>query len=168
VDPATYYPFEVSFCEGNVAEMATALGARKYNVIIYTSALEHMHPEAGFASLVECRKVVADNGLMVLTCPRTDEGADGYDTQYRAHVYEWKESELLKAFRAIGWETVDVFGLYAGIRDLTRCAEALGVDWLVTRLRQFVPVEWLVPVLAPAFPSVAKEIGYLLRPTKGE
>jgi SAM-dependent methyltransferase len=164
-DPEDYYPFPVSLCVGNAAEMAAALG-RKYNVIIYTSALEHMHPDHGYASLEQCREVIADDGILVLTCPKTPEDKDGYDTQYRAHVYEWKESELNSCFEKVGFSVVQRWGLLANGKDIKFGLDQLGAGWVYDYLRSFIPVEWLHPVLAPMVPDEAKEIGYLLRPTK--
>jgi SAM-dependent methyltransferase len=160
-----YYPFPLTFVEANVAEMASTITDR-FNVIVYTSAIEHMHKDAGLASLGECRKLAAPGSLLVLTCPRTPEDQDGYDTQYRAHVYEWKLSELKDALATTGWNLVTTYGLHATISDIRVAAEEVGVEWLVDLLGQFVPREWLGPVLAPAFPGVCKEVGLLCRPGK--
>lgn len=162
VNASEYYPFPTQFVQANVAEMANRLG-RKFNVIIYTSSIEHMHKDAGMASLIECRKVSTPGTIMVLTCPNTPEGQDGYDTQYRAHVYEWKRSELLEGLRIAGFEVVTEWGLLIGKRELKKQGKRLGILPLIERLEKFIPTEWLCPVFAPMFPRQSKEIAFLAK-----
>jgi SAM-dependent methyltransferase len=160
--PADYYPFPVSFVDSNVAVMSQVL-PRRYDVIVYTSALEHMHPDMGLASLHECRTVSRPGAILILTCPNTAEGADGYQTQYRAHVYEWKRSELLAGLQAAGFQLVTEYGLLVDKRTLLREGERLGLKPLIERLAAFIPPEWLLPVFAPMFPTQSKEIGLIAK-----
>lgn len=165
VDLDTYYPFAVRFVEANVAEMAQALFPQRFNVLIYTSALEHMHPDAGLESLRQCRAVAAPGARLILTCPNTPEGQDGYNTQYRAHVYEWKRSEVLAGLEASGWRVITEYGLHMSKRVLKQEGERLGLLPLIERLEKFIPNEWLLPVFSPFFPHAAKELGYIAEAT---
>lgn len=165
-DPDGYYPFPVHFVEADAAEMAAPLhdqGLAPFDIIIYTSALEHMHYDAGSASLEQCRAVARDGSLLVLTTPRTEVGADGYDTRYRAHVYEWQRDELREALDRCGWDVITEWGLTIGKRDLLAAAERLGLRQVVERQAKFVPSEWLTAVWAPMFPAEATELGLLCR-----
>jgi len=166
VSTDAYYGFLVRFVEANVAEMSKKLRKNYFDVIIYTSALEHMHYDDGLASLHECRKVIKPNGLMILTCPRTPEDKDGYDTQYRAHVYEWKRSEIYGGLHAAGFTVVDEWGLTANIRDMQKAAAEWSpmVASILERLRNCIPREWLTAMLAPLFTDVAKEVAFLVKP----
>ena len=158
--PDDYYPFPVEFVEGNVAEMG-ALINRKFEAIIYTSSIEHMHPDDGLQSLYECRKLSRVGTRLFLTCPNTPEDQDGYDTRYRAHVYEWKRTELENALQAAGFQIITQYGLLHDKRTLQANLERMGIGSVVERLSLFVPNEWLIPVLSPLFPETAKEIGFL-------
>ncbi len=162
VDPATYYPFPVQYVEANVAEMSASL-SRKYDILVYTSSIEHMHKEAGIASLHECRKVAADKSLLFLTCPNTPEDKSGYETQYAAHVYEWKRSELLAELAEAGFDVVAQYGLLINKTTLLREAEAVHLKGTIEWLTRFVPIEWLLPVFAPMFPEASKEIGIIAK-----
>jgi len=155
-----YYEWPVEFVESNVAEMSNKL-SRKFHVIIYTSAIEHMHKDDGLKSLQECRKVTVNGGTMILTCPNTPESQDGYDTQYRAHVYEWKRSELLNGLKQTGWKVVTEYGLLHDKETLIDEMEKVGGGKLLERVSKFVPNEWLIPVFSPMFPQSAKEIGFV-------
>lgn len=159
---ADYYPFPVSFVHANVAEMSAHLD-RHFDLLIYTSAIEHMHHDMGLKSLHECRAVAKPGAILVLTCPNTPEDQDGYDTQYKAHVYEWKRSELIAGLRAAGFQIITEYGLHVDKRALKKEAERLGLLKLVERLEQFVPSEWLLPVLAPMFPKISREIGFIAK-----
>jgi len=158
-----YYPFSTKFVESNVAEMASKLLPQRFDVIIYTSSIEHMHPEMGQQSLHECRKVSKPGTILILTCPNTPEDQDGYDTQYKAHVYEWKRSELLKGLEGSRFEVITEWGLLISKTDLKHGAESLGLLPLIERLEKFIPTEWLCPVMAPMFPKVSKEIAFLCK-----
>jgi len=131
-----YYPFKTRFVESNVADMATKLAPIKFDVIVYTSALEHMHKDMGQASLVECRKVAKPGTMLVLTCPNTPETQDGYDTQYAAHVYEWKRSELLEGLTAAGWKIITEYGLLVDRDTLHAEGQRLGLLPLIERVEK--------------------------------
>ena len=100
---------------------------------------------------------------MILTCPNTPEDQDGYDTQYAAHVYEWKRSELLAGLEQSGFEVITEWGILLDKRTLKAEAETLGLLLLIERLEKFIPSEWLCPVMAPMFPKASKEIAFLCK-----
>ena len=160
--PDNYYPFPVSFVEANVAEMADQLN-RKYDLIIYMSSIEHMHQEAGQQSLYQCRQVSKPGTILFLTSPNTPEDQDGYDTQYRAHIYEWKRSELTQGLKDAGFKIMTTYGLLHNKRALRNAFTEIGQDYLFDYLDAFIPNEWLIPVLSPAFPDSAKELAYVCK-----
>lgn len=158
-----YYPFPTRFVESNVAEMASKLLPRRFDVIVYTSAIEHMHKDVGMQSLYECRKVANPGAMLYLTCPNTPEDKDGYDTQYRAHVYEWKRSELLEGLAAAGFQVIREYGLLITYQTLREEGERLGLLPLIERIETVVPREWLLPIFAPMFPKQSKEIALIAK-----
>jgi len=158
-----YYPFPTTFIESNVGEMADKLLPKRFDVIVYTSSIEHMQKETGQASLVECRKVSKPGTILILTCPNTPEDQDGYNTQYAAHVYEWKRSELLDGLKEAGFQVITEWGILIDRKTLESEGERLGLKPLIDRISKFVPSEWLLPVFAPMFPHQAKEIAFLAK-----
>lgn len=164
----SYYPFAVDFVEGNVSALDALLkGHDPFQVIVYTSSIEHMHPDSGRRSLHGCRAVAADDARMLITCPNTPEDQDGYDTRYRAHVYEWKLSELRSGLEASGWRILQEWPLMVdgGVKGLRSAAERRGIHPLVDRLAPLVPSEWLVPLLSPLMrPEDAAEVAILACP----
>ena len=157
-----YYSWPVEFIQSNVATMSDKL-KRKFDVIIYTSAIEHMHKDDGQQSLSECRKVAKPGTVMILTCPNTPEDKNGYDTQYRAHVYEWKRSELITGLTATKWKVITEYGLLHDKETLQSEMLKVGGGLLMERVAKFIPSEWLIPVFSPMFPSSAKEIGFVCK-----
>ena len=158
----SYYSWPVEFINSNVADMADKL-KRKFDVIVYTSAIEHMHPDIGQQSLIECRKVSKPGAILILTCPNTPEDQDGYDTQYRAHVYEWKRHELIDGLSKAGFHIISEYGLLHDHKTLKTEMEKVGGGHLLDRVSKFVPSEWLIPVFSPMFPKSAKEIGFVCK-----
>lgn len=165
--PDDYYPFDVSFIHSNVGDLSQLYNER-FDLIVYTSSIEHMHPAAGKQSLVEARKIITPSGLMFLTCPNTPEDRDGYNTQYKAHVYEWKLSELEQALHNTGWQVKAKWGLLYNKKELESQLDRLGLGELLRRLEQFIPSEWLIPVLSPLVYHNAKEIGLMVTPNTDE
>ena len=158
--PGDYYPFEVNFVESNVSEMASHLH-RKFDFIVYTSSIEHMHKDAGRQSLFECRKVSYPGTRLVITCPNTPENQDGYDTQYKAHVYEWKRSELLFELESAGFKVLDEYGILIDKKTLYEQGEKIGIMPTIKVIEKHIPSEWLLPVFAPLFPEQSKEIAII-------
>lgn len=164
-----YYPWPTYFVEGNVAEADRLVDEAQerpsppplhYDFIIYTASIEHMHPDDGAASLHALRRVAADGAKMVLTCPNTPEDQDGYDTRYRAHVYEWKLRELRTALAAAGWSVADTWTVDASVATIQSWAASAGLGDHVQRIREHVPPEWVAPTLAPLLPpDMAEEVG---------
>lgn len=113
---ASYYPFRVGWKLGNVAEMSKVIPAGFADFVIYTSAIEHMHPTDGAKSLAECYKVMKPGAKMFLSCPNTP--GNGYQTQYRAHVYEWGYDELKAKLAEIGFSIVQEVGLVTSVREM--------------------------------------------------
>jgi ubiquinone/menaquinone biosynthesis C-methylase UbiE len=159
--PGGYYPFPTRFVVGDVAEMSVLLPHVFFDVVVYTSSLEHMHKDSGLASLCECRNVAKVGAMLILTCPNTPETQDGYDTQYAAHVYEWKRSELLAGLAASRWRVITEYGLLIDRKTLHEQGERLGLLPLIERVEKFVPPEWYLPIFAVMFPKYGREIGLI-------
>jgi SAM-dependent methyltransferase len=159
-----YYPFPTEFVEGNVADADTLLSGREFEFIIYTASIEHMHPDDGLRSLHALHAVAAKDCTLVLTCPNTPPDQSGYDTRYRAHVYEWKLEELRSGLTDAGWTVVDTWGLDMPVKALEEAMREAFAGHVIERVRKYIPNEWLVPVLAPMFPALSTEVGLLCRP----
>jgi len=157
-----YYPFPVSFVQSNVARMAKKLD-KKFDFIVYTSAIEHMNKDHGVVSLQQCFKLLTKKGRLILTCPNTPEERSGYDTQYKAHVYEWKRSELITELDKAGFEVLHEYGVLISRKDLMQAVAGTQLEDTITKISEFIPSEWLLPVFAPLFPSVSKEIGFVCK-----
>lgn len=155
-----WYSFPVYFAHSDVSEMTNILPRDRYSLIVYTSSIEHMHPDNGLKSLYEAYEVAAPGARMVLTCPNTPEDQDGFDTQYSYHIYEWKRSEIEAALKEVGWRLKEVFGLLVNVRDLK---EVLPPEVLAVYEQQskFIPSTWLTPIYAAAYPKASKELAYI-------
>jgi hypothetical protein len=118
-----------------------------------------MTPDRGKQSLVEARKVARKGATLFLSCPVTPEGQDGYNTQYSAHVYEWKRSEIEQGLKDTDWQLEEAYGLLVNKCDLLpRLTSELRRAF--ERQAEYIPWEWLMPIWASQFPEVAKEVAY--------
>ena len=153
--------FECRLIEGDVRGLADLVGTERFDVIAYTSSIEHMDRESGAASLCEVAGVLAPQGRLYLSTPITPS-VDPPRLQYRVHVYEWDRPELEVAIEAAGLMIEDRVGLLPSSDQalaaalVDRFGES-GRKWLES-LRRSVPAQFLDVILAAAFPDAAKEI----------
>ncbi|MES2341674.1 MAG: methyltransferase domain-containing protein [Pseudomonadota bacterium] len=143
---------------GKVADLA--VGDVGFDLIVYTSAIEHMQPAAQEASLRECYRLSKPSTVLYLSCPVTAEGRSGFDAQYAAHVYEPKESELQAWLKAAGWKVLARHGLCTGskaYRALLKGAELQEAE----RIYKMLPREFALPTIAALFPASAQEVAYV-------
>lgn len=165
-----YYPFPVDYVLANVAEMTQHLPEdAQFDVIIYTSSIEHMQRDAGAQSLRECFKLLAPGGTLFISCPNTQEKKDPYDTQYAAHLYEWDVRELSEELIRTGFKIQKSFGLVMKKRKMDkfftewdRIAASTGgaVNWsmIYKVFKAYMPTAWLCAIMPIAFPEAADEV----------
>lgn len=167
-DLTSYYPFRVGWKLGNVAEMSKVIPAGFADFVIYTSAIEHMHPTDGAKSLAECYKVMKPGAKMFLSCPNTP--GNGYQTQYRAHVYEWGYDELKAKLAEIGFSIVQEVGLVTSVREMDEfySKQEPALQDFYTRMKAYVPSAFLTAFMAIPFPREAKELLFIVQKPKGE
>lgn len=153
------WPFETEAVVSDAAEMAGKIGDR-VDFCVYTSSIEHMHKEHGARSLRQCAEVMGDGATLFLSCPNTPEGADGYDVQYKAHVYEWKRSELRAELEASGFVVEREYGLHGNVRDFRAVLKKAprAIQSFFEPLLEYAPREFLTPVLFAGMPGLAKEV----------
>ena len=159
----TYYPFKVSWKLCNVAEMTKVIPNNFADFVIYTSAIEHMHPVDGRASLVECYKIMKKGSMMFLSCPNTP--GNGYNTQYRAHVYEWGYKELKDTLAKIGFEIAQEVGLVMGAREMNDFYSSQPPETrrFYETMKAYVPTTWLTAIMSIPFPRASKEILFIVK-----
>jgi SAM-dependent methyltransferase len=160
-----YYPWPTRFVEGNVAEVGRILEGEAFDYFVYTASIEHMHKESGRASLRGLRSLATPGARLLLTTPNTPAEKDGYETRYRAHVYEWKAQEVYQEALDAGWSMVKRWGLTIKKREALAFAEEHNLGALVGRIYEHVPSLWAGAVLAPMYPAaLADEIAFLFEP----
>jgi len=165
IDHKTFYPFPHRWVNCDAAEMSRHLPSNYFDFAVFTSAIEHTHKRTGQQILCECAKVLKPGALLYLSCPNTSEERDGHDTQYRAHIYEWKLSELRDGLRKEGFSVHREYGLIIGKRELVKAVAKLGpqVRLLVDPILEYLPREFLTTCLAAPFPTLSKEVLILAR-----
>lgn len=158
----TYYPFQCEWKCGNVAEMSKAIPVDFANFVIYTSAIEHMHPEDGERSLIECYKIMKKGAKMFLSCPNTE--GNGYNTQYRAHVYEWGYDELKNTLNKIGFKIKQEVGLVMGAKEMDEFynKQSEDIKLFYKTMKEYVPTTWLTAIMAIPYPKASKEILFVV------
>ena len=157
-----YYPFPVGWKLCNIAEMSKAIPINYADFVIYTSAIEHMHKDDGYASLIECKKIMKPGAKMFLSCPNTP--GNGYKTQYRAHVYEWGYDELKQALGSIGFTIKQEVGLVMGGREMDEFYQTQPdeIRHFYQAMREYVPTTWLTAIMSIPYPQQSKEILFIV------
>lgn len=127
-----------------------------------------MHPNDGAKSLEECYKVMKPGAKMFLSCPNTP--GNGYQTQYRAHVYEWGYDELKAKLAEIGFNIVQEVGLVTSVREMDEfySKQPPALKDFYERMKSYVPSAFLTAFMAIPFPREAKELLFIVQKPKGE
>lgn len=154
--------FNVAHVCADATELSSVI-SRPFDVIAYTSSLEHLDRESGAISLQQAARLLSSTGRLYLSTPITPAGSN---LQYRVHVHEWDRNELLSTLRSFDLRVIHSIGLLPP-RDEHSVVEALAdrfgsraVAWY-QEMRASVPAEFFYPVLASAFPGVANEVLYI-------
>lgn len=164
-DLDSYYPFKVDWILSNVSEMSKYISNGFADVVIYTSALEHMHKDVGIQSLKECHKIMNRSSTMFLSCPNTP--GNGYETQYAAHVYEWGYDELKTVLMDLGFEIVNEIGLVMKIKKMREFFSSNLVSeemkQLYNKLNSYMPSSWLSAIMSIPYPKYSDEILFVVK-----
>jgi len=159
IDPKKHYPFDVEFVISNVAEMSDKI-KDKIDFVVYTSAIEHMHKDHGEKSLNECSSVMKRGAKIFLSCPNTPENQDGYDVRYKAHVYEWKISELEDELRKNKFKILKKIGLIGKSSDFKNAIKKMPtvLQKYFNEIIDYMPREFLTSFLYVPFPELSTEV----------
>jgi 2-polyprenyl-3-methyl-5-hydroxy-6-metoxy-1,4-benzoquinol methylase len=154
IDGLDYYPFTVTHVLGNVAEMSNLVFGM-VDFIVYTSAIEHMQKDDGYASLESCYKLLKPGKQMFLSCPNTMDKRDPYDTQYAAHLYEWNLQEIIEALWKVGFKVDAQYGLTMKKRKM----DILFANDPVYQLyKEYLPAPFLQAFWPIPYPEQADEV----------
>lgn len=164
IDPKTYYPFQTEIIISNVANMSSKI-KDKIHLCIYTSAIEHMHKDYGEQSLKECSKVMAKGAKIFLSCPNTPEKQDGYKVRYKAHVYEWKLSELREKLEENHFIIENEYGLTGDMRKIKNAIKNMPsyIRNYYETIINYLPAEFAKPILFLNLPKHASEVLIIAR-----
>lgn len=163
-----YYDFDLEYIVDDVANMGDHIENNSVDSVVYTSSIEHMHPNHGKQSLDACAEILKPGGTLYLSCPRTPEGDSGYDVQYKAHVYEWKLSELRDELKVRGFRIREEYGLSGSIQELRSTAPSSTVRSYIDSITEFIPVDFATPVLFAPYPERADEVLLIAERIEGE
>ena len=157
-------PFTIEFTECDVSGPWPAVPPA--DVVVYTSALEHLPRDRGIASLRRVASALAGNGVLYLSTPNTP-GEPPRLLQHGVHVYEWSDAELRSVLEEVGLTVEDAVGLLPPSLDTVSAVLAArygnGAAAWFARLAETVPEPFLAPVSAAALGDVAAEILYVCR-----
>ena len=155
-----YYPFKITHILGSVEDMGDFFDPNSFDMIVYTSAIEHMQKDVGRRSLEHCFNIIKPDSIFFLSCPNTMNKKNPYDTQYAAHLYEWDLQELSEVINEIGFSINDVFGLVAKVREFEAFIDLRPQEEkdLYTRFKNYFPTQWLMAIIPILYPEVASEV----------
>lgn len=168
-DTKEYYPFKITHRIGSVEDMDEFFKPDSFDFIIYTSSIEHMQKQAGEKSLENCYKLLKSGHEVFLSCPNTSDKKDPYDTQYKAHVYEWGLDELKTTVKNIGFKIYQEFGLVSKVKEFEKKAyQEPGLWEWYKSLKQYLPTPWLMSLVSVLYPEMSSEILLVLRKAKNK
>ena len=162
-DINSYYPFNINHVICSCEDMGQFLEHNSFDIIVYTSAIEHMQKDTGYKSLENCFSLLKNDGTLILSCPNTQNKKDPYDVQYAAHLYEWDLEELTLALNKINFNIYDTFGLVGKVRDFEKYIESIknkdtASYSMYYRFKEYLPTPWLMALFPILYPEAAAEV----------
>lgn len=122
--------------------------------------IEHMPRDSGLELLSVLRRLVREDGVVLLSTPVAD-----LRSLPRNHVYEWGLDELSAACCLAGFSVQRTFGTFMDVDDLNRAARKFpSIAIALSRLCEYYSNEALSALFAPLFPEMSKSIMLVLRP----
>ena len=99
---------------------------------------------------------------MFLSCPNTP--GNGYNTQYRAHIYEWGYDELKSTVKEIGFKITQEVGLVMGAKEMNEfySKQPEAIRGFYEMMKAYVPTTWLTAIMAVPYPKASKEILFIV------
>jgi SAM-dependent methyltransferase len=135
--------------------------AHKFDVIAYTSSIEHLTRSAAIESLKQVVSLLSKDGRLFLSTPNTPI-TRGERLQYKVHVYEWDQQELQVAVEGIGLEVHEKIGLlppeHSELESVLVHRFGNGALAMWREMADKVPAEFLDPVMASVTSVAAREI----------
>jgi 2-polyprenyl-3-methyl-5-hydroxy-6-metoxy-1,4-benzoquinol methylase len=163
LDAALPRSFPIRFHQCDVATPWPDVGA--FEVVIYTSALEHLPRERGIASLRHTAAALDPTGRLYLSTPNTP-GEPPRKLQHRVHVYEWSHEELTTVLDEIGLVVEEVVGILPPPTPaqteaaVAQCYGSPAAEFY-RAMRHLAPDALLGPVVATALGEAATEVLYI-------
>lgn len=135
-----------------------------FDIIIYTSSIEHMGKKEGIKSLQNIYKYLKDDGVLYLSTPNTQPNMPN---QYRCHVYEWDYSEISDVINNEGMLVIDCIGLLPPSVEILKneIRKKYGdnaVNWFEA-ISKKMPKEFWGPIMALDFTNIAKEMMFICK-----
>jgi SAM-dependent methyltransferase len=140
-------------------------GTANFDRICSFEVYEHITPEIGLEYLQACRRMLADDGELLLSTPVFN------GKKAANHVREYTVDELATILDDRGFEVVDRFGTFASVHDVRRGiremiedpAVADGVLEVYERCREFLSDGLLAGMLSPIVPDHSRNCTWRLR-----
>jgi len=164
-----YYPFEVKHIKGKAEDTASLLDEEMFDVIFYTSSIEHMQKESGIKSLEVCFKLLKHGGRMFFSTPNTADKEDKYDTHYAAHLYEWDKDEVITELTKAGFVIEKSIGLVCSAKAAEEYFESPEgkKNYQARKLRDYLPTAWFLAILPIMIEGIADEVAIICRKPMG-
>ena len=131
-----------------------------FDLIIFTSSIEHMQPEAQQQALKTCGALLAKDAKLYLSCPVMAPGKSGWDCRYKAHVYEPCRAELEKWLAAADLVISDTRGLVTACAEFRAELSGLRLQYAEALYRN-LPRAFALPAIAAIFPECATEMAFI-------
>lgn len=154
------WSFPTVFVESDASTMSGPVGEKApgpFGLVVFTSSIEHMQPEAQQLALVECRKLAKPGAVLYLTCPVRRPGEP--EVQYAAHVYEPRPEELEGWLAAAGWRVTQRTGIGSKVGLMKRVLKGPSLKWAEHVLAS-MPREQALPTIGCLFPDAATEMAW--------
>ena len=144
----------------------------KFDLITHFEVFEHMLPVHGMKMLDNCKSLLSENGVMIMSTPC-------YDGKHHAanHIHEYDNDELKQAIESSGFEIEKRFGTFMNIRDIGKdhgrfdTDPAVELQEPITKLFEMLSAYYSNDALscffAPIYPDRSRNNTWICKHKKG-
>ena len=156
------YSFKYQFLQGDITQLSTFIH-EEFDIIIYTSSLEHMSKTDGITSIIEINKILKKGGILYLSTPCSENNI----IQYKYHIYEWSYNDIKKLLNQNNFILIDEIGLLPSdnfnFPEIYNKKFGVGCELWLSDLKNKMPQEFITPILSASVPEFSKEFLFICK-----
>lgn len=151
--------FPSLFLKKDLTKLPLPFKNKKFDVIICTEVIEHITKEEGRNLLIECKRLLKDDGILFLSTPdkKLSEGIYSKD-----HIYEYEYEEIKKLIIETGFKIIKIYGCSCKSKHIKNNLNEKEKE-LYENLKEYFGGKLLNQIFSVIHPDISYDKLYILK-----